>query len=145
MWRVVSVHDGDTVLCLDEANGKHKVRLVGIDAPEIGQAFGTVSRDALRGMVLRQSVEVHGDEQDRYGRTLARLEIDGRDVNREMVAVGLAWHYTRYSDCPLLAAAEDEAQAARRGLWADREPVPPWDWRAGEADRKAKARAAAGR
>ncbi len=53
-----------------------------------------------------------------------------------MVADGLAWHFTRYSDDKRLAAAEREARAARVGLWADEAPVAPWDWRAGEADRK---------
>ena len=58
------------------------MRLNGIDAPEIGQAFGAVSRDGLRALVLRKSVTIHGEERDRYGRTLARLEIEGHDVNR---------------------------------------------------------------
>jgi micrococcal nuclease len=53
-----------------------------------------------------------------------------------MVAEGLAWHFTRYSDDATLAAAEREARAARRGLWRDREPVPPWEWRASEKERK---------
>ena len=104
VWRVVSVHDGDTVLCLDQDNAKHKVRLQGIDAPEIGQAFGTVSRDGLRALVLRKSVTVHTDGQDRYGRTLGTLEIDSEDVNRQMVADGLAWHYKRYSRDATMAA-----------------------------------------
>jgi micrococcal nuclease len=73
---------------------------------------------------------------DRYGRTLARVEVEGQDVNRQMVAEGLAWHYLRYSDDATLADAEREARAAGRGLWRDREPVPPWEWRASEKGRK---------
>ena len=136
-WRVVSVHDGDTVRCLDEGNREHKIRLAGIDAPETGQPFGTVSRDHLRQLVLRREVVVHEQGKDKYGRTLARLEVDGQDVGEKMVAAGLAWHYVRFSDDEQLARAEREARAAGRGLWADREPVPPWDWRAGERERKA--------
>jgi endonuclease YncB( thermonuclease family) len=139
-WLVVSVHDGDTVLCLDGDNTQRKVRLVGIDAPEIGQPFGTKSRDGLRALVLRKSVLVHEHGEDRYGRTLGSLEVDGGDVALLMLSSGLAWQFTRYSDDEVLAAAEDEARAARRGLWADREPVPPWDWRATERERKAAAR-----
>jgi endonuclease YncB( thermonuclease family) len=139
-WLVVSVHDGDTVLCLDRDNAQRKVRLVGIDAPEIGQPFGTKSRDGLRALVLRKSVLVHEHGEDRYGRTLGSLEVDGGDVALLMLSSGLAWQFTRYSDDEVLAAAEDEARAARRGLWADREPVPPWDWRATERERKAAAR-----
>lgn len=135
-WRVVSVHDGDTVVCLDEHDAQHKVRLSGIDAPEIGQAFGTKSRDALRSRVLRKSVAVHRRGEDQYGRTLATLEIEGDDVAEWMVAGGMAWHYKRYSDDKALAAAERKARSARQGLWADRDPIPPWEWRASERDRK---------
>ncbi len=90
VWRVVSVHDGDTLRAIDEGKVERKVRLVGIDAPEIGQAFGTKSRDGLTAMVKGKSVEVHADSEDRYGRTLARIEVEGRDVNRQMVVDGLA-------------------------------------------------------
>jgi endonuclease YncB( thermonuclease family) len=136
VWQVVSVHDGDTLTALDASNVQHKVRLNGIDAPEIGQAFGTVSRDGLRALVLRKSVTIHGQERDRYGRVLGRLEVEGQDVNRQMVLDGLAWHFTRYSDDATLADAEGEARAAGRGLWGDREPVPPWEWRATEKERR---------
>jgi hypothetical protein len=136
-WRVVSVHDGDTVRCLDDGNREHKVRLSGIDAPETGQPFGTVSRDHLRQLVLRREVVVHDLGQDKYRRTLARLEVDGKDVATAMVAAGLAWHYVRDSDDQQLARAEREAKAAGRGLWADRDPVPPWEWRKGQQGRKA--------
>jgi micrococcal nuclease len=139
-WLVVGVHDGDTVLCLDQDNTQHKIRLVGIDAPETGQAFGTKSRDALRALVLQKSVTVHAHGQDRYGRTLGSLEIDGDDVALRMITAGLAWHFERYSDDEELAAAERNARAARRGLWADPEPVPPWEWRANEKERKANAK-----
>jgi endonuclease YncB( thermonuclease family) len=139
VWKVVSVHDGDTLTALDASNVQHKVRLNGIDAPEIGQPFGTVSRDGLRALVLRKSVMIHGQERDRVGRVLARLEIEGQDVNRQMVADGLAWHFKRYSDDTTLAEAEREARGARRGLWADSKPVPPWEWRATEKGRKREA------
>jgi micrococcal nuclease len=135
-WLVVSVHDGDTLRAIDPQKIERKVRLVGIDAPEIGQAFGTKSRDGLTAMVKGKSVEVYADSEDRYGRTLARLVVEGQDVNRQMVLDGLAWHFTRYSDDQRLAAAEREARAARRGLWRDPAPVPPWEWRASEAERK---------
>jgi micrococcal nuclease len=139
-WRVVSVHDGDTLRAIDDDEIEHRVRLAGIDAPEMGQAFGRVSRDRLRELALRQRVVVHLLGQDRYGRDLARLEAGGVDLCRQLVAEGLAWHYVRYSDDADLAAAEAAARAAGRGLWADPEPVAPWAWRAGEAGRKALAR-----
>jgi endonuclease YncB( thermonuclease family) len=136
VWRVVSVHDGDTLTALDGDNVQHKVRLAGIDAPERGQPFGTKARDGLAGMTMGKAVAVHVTDRDKYGRTVARIEVEGQDVNRAMVAAGLAWHYTRYSKAKALEEAEAEARAARRGLWADREPVPPWEWRATEKERK---------
>ena len=118
-WRVVSVHDGDTVRCLDDGNREHKIRLAGIDAPETGQPFGTVSRDHLRQLVLRREVVVHEQGKDKWGRTLGRLEVDGKDVAAVMVAEGLAWHYVRYSDDEQLARAEREAKAAGPHAFAD--------------------------
>ena len=144
-WRVTSVHDGDTLRAIDASKVEHKVRLLGIDAPEIGQPFGTVSRDPLTSLTKGKAVEVFVDDRDRYGRVLARLEVGGVDVNRQMVTDGLAWHFTRYSDDADLLAAETEARAAKRGLWRDPGPIAPWDWRAGEAgrNRRPAARAAA--
>lgn len=134
--KVVSVTDGDTVRVLDAANVQHKVRLDGIDAPERGQPFGTVARDRLAGLVMGKAVTVHSDGRDKYGRTLGRIEIEGQDVNRTLVAEGLAWHYVKFSKDARLAAAERQARAAGRGLWGDAKPVPPWEWRATAKDRK---------
>jgi len=140
VWRVVSVHDGDTLRAIDQANVQHKIRLAGIDAPELGQPFGRASRDRLAELTQGQVVTVYIDSRHRYGRTVARLEADGLDVCRQLVADRLAWHYTRYSDDAALAAAEREARADGRGLWRDPQPVPPWEWRAGERERKAALR-----
>lgn len=134
---IVSGHrEFDTLRVLDDANVQHKVRLQGIDAPERGQPFGTVARDRLAALTMGKAVAVHDDGRDKWGRTLGRIEVEGQDVNRQMVAEGLAWHYVRYSDDAGLAAAEREARAAGRGLWRDREPVPPWEWRATAKDRR---------
>lgn len=135
-WKVVGVSDGDTLTALDESNTKHKVRLHGIDAPEIGQPFGTKSREALGRLAMKKTATLHLKGRDRYGRDLARVEVDGRDVNLELVKDGLAWHYARYDDSPELASAEREAREAKRGVWADTGAVPPWEWRATERDRK---------
>jgi micrococcal nuclease len=134
--RVVAVADGDTATVLAAGNVQHKVRLHGIDAPETRQPFGARGREELAGLVHGKTVTVRPVDRDRYGRTVARIEVDGTDVNLAMVAAGLAWHYTRFSDDQALAGAEAAARRARRGLWADREPVPPWEWRAREKARK---------
>jgi endonuclease YncB( thermonuclease family) len=135
--KVVSVHDGDTLTVLDATKVQRKVRLQGIDAPERGQPFGNVARDRLAALTMGKAVAVHDDGRDKWGRTLGRVEVEGQDVSRQMVAEGLAWHYSRFSDDAGLAAAEREARAAVRGLWRDRQPVPPWEWRATAKDRKA--------
>lgn len=75
------------------------------------------------------------DKRDRYGREVGKILVNGRDVNLIQVERGMAWHYKAYereqspSDRKLFDAAEFEAKAARRGLWRDPEPVPPWDYR----------------
>jgi endonuclease YncB( thermonuclease family) len=143
--RVVSVHDGDTVRVLDAANVQHKVRLNGIDAPERGQPFGTASRDRLAAIVMGKTVTVENEGRDKYGRTLGRIKIEGQDVNRQMVADGLAWHYVKFNNDPRLAAAERQARVTGKGLWADKAPVPPWEWRASERDQKATKRVPARR
>jgi endonuclease YncB( thermonuclease family) len=136
--KVVAVSDGDTLRVLDASGTQHVVRLRGIDAPETRQAFGTKARERLASLTLRKVVRVTVHDHDRYGRVLASVEAGGQDVNRTMVADGLAWHYARYSKDAGLAAAERDARAAKRGLWADKAPVPPWEWRATEKDRKRK-------
>jgi endonuclease YncB( thermonuclease family) len=129
LWRVVGVHDGDTVTCLDESNQQQKVRLAEIDAPEIGQDYGKVSREALAEMVFGKTVEVTEDGKDRYGRWIGHLSSNGVDVNRQMIATGNAWHYEDYSRDTSLAVLQTQAQSQRLGLWAQPTPVAPWDYR----------------
>ena len=129
LWRVVGVHDGDTVTCLDESNQQQKVRLAEIDAPEIGQDYGKVSREVLAEMVFGKTVEVTEDGKDRYGRWIGHLTSNGVDVNRQMIATGNAWHYEDYSRDTSLAALQSQAQSQRLGLWAQPNPVAPWDYR----------------
>jgi micrococcal nuclease len=133
LWRVVGVNDGDTLTCLDEANQQQKVRLAEIDAPELSQDFGKVSREALASMVFGKTVQVVDEGKDRYGRWIGHLTVNGIDVNRQMVATGNAWHYAAYSRDDSLAALQSQAQAQKVGLWAQPSPQPPWDYRANAA------------
>lgn len=129
LWRVVGVHDGDTITCLDENNQQQKIRMAEIDAPEIGQDFGKVSRDAMAGMVFGKTVEVVDEGKDRYGRWIGHVYVNGMDVNRQMVATGNAWHYAAYSKDQSLADLQSQAQAQKLGLWAQPNPTPPWEFR----------------
>ena len=131
---VTSAHDGDTLTLQTDA-GTKKVRLAGIDAPELKQPFGPESRDALRQSVLNQSVTVDANKQDRYGRAVGKVLLNGEDVNLKLVSAGLAWVYTDYvkelsvEDREQYRAAETAANDARIGLWQDEQPVAPWTYR----------------
>jgi len=127
--KVVGVHDGDSITVLAAGNVQLKVRLEGIDAPELKQAFSQQSKEALSGLVFGKTVNLHVTGKDRYKRTLAVVVVEGVNVNLELVRRGMAWRYDKYSKDAALLAAQDEAKAARRGLWADAAPVPPWEWR----------------
>ena len=129
LWRVVGVHDGDTITCLDESNQQQKVRLASIDAPEIGQEYGKTARENLAAMIFGKTVEVVDEGKDRYGRIVGRVSSNGQDVNRAMIATGNAWHFAEYSNDASLAALQSQAQAQRAGLWATSNPTPPWDYR----------------
>ena len=129
LWKVVAVYDGDTVTCLDENNQQQKIRLAEIDAPEAKQDFGKASREQLASMVFGRDVYVVDSGRDRYGRWIGHLYVDGIDVNRQMVATGMAWHYADYSKDKSLATVQAQAQAQRLGLWSQPNPIPPWEFR----------------
>lgn len=94
--RVVGVSDGDTITVIDNTNTQFKIRLAGIDAPEKKQAFGQVSKKALSDLVFGKQVNVEYDKQDRYGRTIGKVLVNGTDANLEQVKQGLAWFYRKY-------------------------------------------------
>ena len=133
--KVVRVADGDTITVLDAQMQQHKIRLAGIDAPERRQAFGQRSREFLASLVAAQQVEVETEKTDKYGRSVGKVLLQGRDVNLAVVAAGLAWHYKEYeseqspADRLLSSNAEQEARDLRKGLWVDPAPEAPWDWR----------------
>lgn len=133
--RVVGVADGDTITVLDSDNTQHKIRLSGIDAPEKKQPFGNRSKDSLSAMVFDKTVTVETDKKDRYGRDVGKVQVKGVDANLVQVQRGFAWHYKAYereqsaNDRKLYDFAEHEAREAKRGLWVDPAPVPPWEFR----------------
>ena len=125
---VVSVYDGDTCTLLVGKN-QYKIRLEGIDTPEMDQAFGKRAKQALSGYIFGKQVTAQLSGKDRYERYLGTILMDGRNVNLQMVKDGCAWHYKKYSSDEILAQAESDARAARRGLWEDGDAMAPWDWR----------------
>ncbi|MBI3654045.1 MAG: thermonuclease family protein [Acidobacteria bacterium] len=133
--KVVGVADGDTITLLDPGNKQFKIRFQGIDAPESRQAFGQRSKQNLSDLVFGKTVTVEFEKTDRYGRTLGKVLLDGKDINLEQLKAGLAWFYRHYqnelgeADRKAYDAAEAEAKKAKRGLWQDANPQPPWDYR----------------
>jgi endonuclease YncB( thermonuclease family) len=127
--RVVSVHDGDTLTVVIERR-EVRVRLADIDAPEIGQPFGSRSRQSLAELCFGRPAALDIRGQDRYQRAIARVTCGGTDANAEQVRRGYAWTYTRFApaDSPL-HELQKEARAAQRGLWSDPGSIPPWEWR----------------
>lgn len=128
--RVVRVADGDTLSILENSGQQHTIRLFGIDAPERDQAYGKASRNALSAMVDGKTVAATVAETDDYGRTVATIYQGSTNVNLAMVNGGHAWWYRRYAAYERhLAEAEKVARRERRGLWADPQAKPPWEWR----------------
>lgn len=126
--QVISISDGDTITVLVNRE-QVKVRLVEIDAPEKVQAFGNRSKQSLSDMCFDKEAQVQDKGKDRYGRTLGRVYCNGTDANAEQIRQGMAWVYDKYVTDHSLYRLQDEARAAKRGLWADPNPVPPWEWR----------------
>jgi endonuclease YncB( thermonuclease family) len=132
---VVRVADGDTVTVLDSSKIQHIIRLAGIDAPEKGQPFSNRSKQNLSDLVFRKHVVVGYDKIDRYGRLVGKVRVNGSDANLEQLRAGLAWVFRQYEhelsaeDRKSYNEAELSSRAARRGLWSDPKPQPPWQFR----------------
>jgi endonuclease YncB( thermonuclease family) len=127
--RVVHVSDGDTLTVLVDRK-QVRVRLDSIDAPELGQPFGKRSQQSLAELCGAKAAHVVDKGPDRYGRIIGSIVCGGVDANAEQVRRGMAWVFVRYApaDSPLYALQGD-ARWTRRGLWADPQPIAPWDWR----------------
>jgi micrococcal nuclease len=128
--KVVSIQDGDTITVL-RGRVRIRIRLHGIDAPELGQPYGRAAKRLAGELAHEKHVEVTVMGRDRYGRTAAAVKLpDGRVLSHELVRAGLAWWYGQFAPKDdTLKRLEAEARAARRGLWAESGAVAPWEWR----------------
>jgi len=131
--KVVSVADGDTITILTPDKEQVKIRLNEIDAPEKDQPYGQKSKQSLSDLVFGKDVSVEWQKTDKYQRTLGRVFVGDTDVNLQQVKNGAAWAYTQYLTDDRIKQAEDEARAAKVGLWALQvdQIMPPWEWRHG--------------
>ena len=125
---VVGVKDGDTIVVLRDKE-QIVIRLQGVDAPEKTQAFGQKAKELTSDMVAGKDVTGRPVAKDRYGRTVAFIDIGGHSLNEALVEAGLAWHYRQYDKTKRLDDLESAARDAKRGLWADANPTAPWEFR----------------
>jgi endonuclease YncB( thermonuclease family) len=127
---VVSILDGDTIEVLHN-NHPERIRLSGIDCPEKGQAYGNNAKQTASELAFGKQVTIQTHGHDKYKRTLADVLLpDGTNLNQELVKQGWWWWYRKYAPGDtVLEGLEKAAREARIGLWADPQPVPPWEWR----------------
>ena len=126
--KIKKVVDGDTVHVFfqDEV---YKIRLTEIDAPERDQPYGSNSTEYLKSLLIEGKVDVDISGIDRYGRKLGRLYWRGMDINRELVSAGYAWVYDKYVTDKSFYKEQSKARNLKKGLWADQNPLEPWNWR----------------
>ena len=129
-WTVQKVHDGDTVTVVDQSGHVEKIRLADIDAPEYRQPHGQTARQSLAQKLKNELIDMTPKGRDQYDRLLATLWVNGRNINRELVAEWHAWVFDRYSPPADLVAAENDAKKAQIGLWKTADPVRPATYRA---------------
>lgn len=127
--KVVGVTDGDTITILKNDNTTVKVRLSAIDCPEKVQEYGSQAKSATSQLCFGKFVTVQNEGTDKYGRTLAIVFVDSLCLNKELLRLGLAWHYKRYNQDKELSEIEETARKNKVGLWSQPNPVAPWDFR----------------
>lgn len=137
VWRgkAESAVDGDTLRVRDGSDRLQKVRILGIDAPESGQPFFAAAREHLAKVTRDREVEVTPAGTDAQGRTVARVSMNGNDLAIDMLEAGLAWYQRGDTESAALEAEERKARARSQGLWIDKDPIAPWDWREAEKAR----------
>ena len=138
-WRfkatVTYVCDGDSVWVKRTIGGHMKLRLLGMDAPETEQPYGPQATEALRKLILGKKIEGEAVTRDIYGRIVCRVVCDKRDMSLTMIRQGYAWPYYQYFYrlSPKERAAYKKAallaKTEGRGLWQEKNPTAPWQWR----------------
>ncbi len=128
--KVTKVADGDTFTLIDSYGKISKIRLYGIDCPELNQPFGKDAKRFTTNLLLNQTVFIEKISKDRNGRIVAKVYYNNRQsLNEELLRKGMAWHFTKYDKSASYAALQRQAKASNVGLWAIANPIAPWDWR----------------
>jgi len=128
--KVVGVKDGDTVVVLDSLNNQTTLRLAEVDCPEKDQPFGTKAKQFTSDQIYRKQIKYIVTDIDRYGRSIAKIYYDdNKYLSAEIIKNGFGWQYKKYSTSKDLANFENSARLQKVGLWYDKNPLAPWDWR----------------
>ena len=128
---VVGITDGDTFKFLTADSTLLKIRIANIDCPERKQPFSNQAKKFTSEAIFGKWVTLEVLSKDRYGRYIAHVFYDGKNLGNELVINGFAWHFVKYSNDVSLQELEDLAKYKKAGLWADKHPIPPWNWRKG--------------
>lgn len=133
--KVASVHDGDTIWIVAN-DTRIKIRLHGIDSPELAQDRGREAGQALRELLTGKEVTIQHKHRFSRDRLVGRVRLDGEDVGQLMISRGWAWQEKQYDRSVEYAASETVAREGKLGLWADDDPIAPWSWRKSEKERR---------
>ena len=129
--KVVGITDGDTFKLLTLDSTLLKIRVANIDCPERKQPFSAKAKTFTSQAIFGKTVKLIVFNKDRYGRYIANVLYDGKNLSEELLRYGFAWHYIKYSNDSSLQEIEDLARKQKVGLWAEKYSIPPWDWRKG--------------
>ena len=128
--KVVAITDGDTFKLLTKDSTLIRVRVANIDCPERKQPFSKRAKQFTSDAIFGEQVKVEEIKKDRYGRTIAYVYYKGdKNLSKELLKAGFAWHYVKYSNDTSLQVLEDKARLSKLGLWADPNTIAPWEWR----------------
>lgn len=129
-YKVIRIKDGDTFVLLADKQ-ELTVRLAHIDCPEKKQPFGNTAKQFVSDLCFGKYVTLlHQEKYDRNKRLIAEVILaDGRNINKELVKSGLAWHFKKYSADSIYAALEITAREEAIGIWSETNSIAPWLWR----------------
>ncbi|MFC7356723.1 thermonuclease family protein [Jejudonia soesokkakensis] len=128
--KVVSITDGDTFKLLTQDSIVHRIRIASIDCPEKKQPFSKLAKQFTSDAIVGKNICLDIISKDRYGRSIAIVYYDDfLTLNEALVKNGFAWHFLKYSKDPSLDQLEEYARKNKLGLWIDKNPIPPWEWR----------------
>ena len=134
--KVTAITDGDTFKLLTKDSTLIRVRVANIDCPERKQPFSKSAKQFTSNAIFNKQVTLKVIKKDRYGRSIANVIYDGKNLSEELLKAGLAWHFVKYSKDKTLQSLEDQAKQKQLGLWMDPNAIAPWKWRSSKKKKK---------